>query len=174
MSKSRGGERRLAATLAAVTAIAAGAVVAAPGRIAALLEASARALRSGRAKRKPVRVYMDGCFDLAHFGHANALRQAKACGDTLVVGLIPDAEVLRCKGPPVLREAERRAVIASVKWVDEIIENVPYDLTPEFCETLYSKHGIDYIVHGDDPCLLPDGTDAYDAPKRAGRFRMIK
>jgi cytidyltransferase-like protein len=157
-----------------MTAVAAGAVVAAPGRVAALLEASARALRSRRTKRKPVRVYMDGCFDLAHFGHANALRQAKACGDTLVVGLIPDAEVLRCKGPPVLREAERRAVIASVKWVDEIIENVPYDLTPEFCETLYSKHGIDFIVHGDDPCLLPDGTDAYDAPKRAGRFRMIK
>jgi ethanolamine-phosphate cytidylyltransferase len=174
MSRSRGGELRLAATLAAMTAVAAGAVVAAPGRVAALLEASARALRSRRTKRKPVRVYMDGCFDLAHFGHANALRQAKACGDTLVVGLIPDAEVLRCKGPPVLREAERRAVIASVKWVDEIIENVPYDLTPEFCETLYSKHGIDFIVHGDDPCLLPDGTDAYDAPKRAGRFRMIK
>jgi len=174
MSRSRGGDRRLAATLAAMTAVAAGAVVAAPGRVAALLEASARALRSRRTKRKPVRVYMDGCFDLAHFGHANALRQAKACGDTLVVGLIPDAEVLRCKGPPVLREAERRAVIASVKWVDEIIENVPYDLTPEFCETLYSKHGIDFIVHGDDPCLLPDGTDAYDAPKRAGRFRMIK
>ena len=174
MSRSRGGELRLAATLAAMTAVAAGAVVAAPGRVAALLEASARALRSRRTKRKPVRVYMDGCFDLAHFGHANALRQAKACGDTLVVGLIPDAEVLRCKGPPVLREAERRAVIDSVKWVDEIIENVPYDLTPEFCETLYSKHGIDFIVHGDDPCLLPDGTDAYDAPKRAGRFRMIK
>ena len=174
MSRSRGGELRLAATLAAMTAVAAGAVVAAPGRVAALLEASARALRSRRTKRKPVRVYMDGCFDLAHFGHANALRQAKACGDTLVVGLIPDAEVLRCKGPPVLREAERRAVIASVKWVDEIIENVPYDLTPEFCETLYSKHGVDFIVHGDDPCLLPDGTDAYDAPKRAGRFRMIK
>ena len=174
MSRSRGGELRLAATLAAMTAVAAGAVVAAPGRVAALLEASARALRSRRTKRKPVRVYMDGCFDLAHFGHANALRQAKACGDTLVVGLIPDAEVLRCKGPPVLREAERRAVIASVKWVDEIIENVPYDLTPAFCETLYSKHGIDFIVHGDDPCLLPDGTDAYDAPKRAGRFRMIK
>ena len=174
MSRSRGGELRLAATLAAMTAVAAGAVVAAPGRVAALLEASARALRSRRSRRKPVRVYMDGCFDLAHFGHANALRQAKACGDTLVVGLVPDAEVLRCKGPPVLREAERRAVIASVKWVDEIIENVPYDLTPEFCETLYSKHGIDFIVHGDDPCLLPDGTDAYDAPKRAGRFRMIK
>ena len=39
---------------------------------------------------------------------------------------------------------------------------------------LYDKHNIDYIVHGDDPYLLPDGTDAYDAPKRAGRFKMIK
>ena len=60
MSTSRWGERRLAATLAAVTVIAAGAVVAAPGRVAALLEASARALRSRRSRRKPVRVYMDG------------------------------------------------------------------------------------------------------------------
>ena len=27
------------------------------------------------AGRKPVRVYMDGCFDMMHYGHANALRQ---------------------------------------------------------------------------------------------------
>ena len=40
-----------------------------------------------------MRVYMDGCFDMMHYGHANALRQAKALGDVLVVGLIPDSQI---------------------------------------------------------------------------------
>lgn len=47
--------------------------------------------------------------------------QAKAVGDQLVVGLIPDSEILRCKGPPVLDERERLALVQSVKWVDEVI-----------------------------------------------------
>lgn len=47
--------------------------------------------------------------------------QAKALGDVLVVGLIPDAEILRCKGPPVLNEDERYTLVDTVKWVDEVI-----------------------------------------------------
>lgn len=127
-----------------------------------------------RRSRRPIRVYMDGCFDLMHYGHANALRQAKALGDELVVGLVPDAEILRCKGPPIMKEAERLEMVESVKWVDEVITGVPYDLTPEFLHDLIHKHKIDYVIHGDDPCLLPDGTDAYAYAKKAGRFRMIK
>lgn len=47
--------------------------------------------------------------------------QAKALGDVLVVGLIPDSEILRCKGPPVLNEEERLLLVDNVKWVDEVI-----------------------------------------------------
>jgi hypothetical protein len=50
---------------------------------------------------------------------------------------------------------------------------VPYDLSPTFLNDLFTKHKIDYIVHGDDPCLLPDGTDAYAHAKKMGRFRMV-
>jgi cytidyltransferase-like protein len=112
---------------------------------------------------------------MLHYGHANALRQAAALGDELVVGLIPDSEIVRCKGaPPVLNEAERGEMVGSLKWVDEVMPGVPYDLTPEFLRTLFTKHRIDLVVHGDDPCLLPDGSDAYAHAKAQGRFRVVK
>ena len=152
-----------------------------------------RAVKKTKKTRKVFRVYMDGCFDLMHFGHANALRQARAIaslasaggegGDVegagaeveLIVGLVSDEEILRCKGPPVLPEQERVKCVRAVKWVDDIIANVPYELTREFVEELFSeKYGIDCIVHGDDPCYLPDGTDAYAIPKALGKYREIK
>ena len=51
---------------------------------------------------------------------------------------------------------------------------MPYELTPDFLEDLFTKHRIDYVVHGDDPCLLPDGTDAYAHAKEMGRFKMVR
>jgi len=145
-----------------------------PGTITGWLATALSYHSQRRRRRRPVRVYMDGCFDMMHYGHANALRQAKALGDVLVVGLIPDAEIMRCKGPPVLNERERLALVGAVKWVDEVLTGVPYDLSPEFVDRLFRKHRIDYIIHGDDPCLLPDGTDAYAYAKKLGRFRVIK
>ncbi|MBA0583590.1 hypothetical protein Gorai_014441, partial [Gossypium raimondii] len=40
--------------------------------------------------------------------------------------------------------------------------------------SLFNEHKIDYIIHGDDPCLLPDGSDAYALAKKAGRYKQIK
>lgn len=52
--------------------------------------------------------------------------------------------------------------------------DAPYLLSEDFLHELFTKHKIDYVVHGDDPCLLPDGTDAYAYAKQQGRFKMIK
>lgn len=46
-------------------------------------------------------------YDMVHFGHANALRQAKALGTKLIVGVHTDEEITKHKGPPVFTEEER-------------------------------------------------------------------
>ena len=48
-------------------------------------------------------------YDMVHFGHANSLRQAKALGDYLIVGVHTDEEITIHKGPPVFTQEERLA-----------------------------------------------------------------
>ena len=48
---------------------------------------------------------------MVHFGHANSLRQAKALGDYLVVGVHTDEEISKHKGPPVFTQEERYTAI---------------------------------------------------------------
>uniref|UniRef100_A0A7N0RAN2 Ethanolamine-phosphate cytidylyltransferase n=1 Tax=Kalanchoe fedtschenkoi TaxID=63787 RepID=A0A7N0RAN2_KALFE len=127
-----------------------------------------------RRRKGPIRVYMDGCFDMMHYGHCNALRQARALGDQLVVGIVSDDEIIANKGPPVTPLDERIIMVKAVKWVDEVIPDAPYAITEEFMKKLFDEYSIDYIIHGDDPCILPDGSDAYALAKKAGRYRQIK
>ncbi|MED6170594.1 Ethanolamine-phosphate cytidylyltransferase [Stylosanthes scabra] len=130
--------------------------------------------RRRKKKNKTIRVYMDGCFDMMHYGHCNALRQARALGDELVVGVVSDDEIIANKGPPVTPLEERMIMVNAVKWVDEVITDAPYAITEEFMQKLFNEYNIDYIIHGDDPCILPDGTDAYAHAKKAGRYKQIK
>ncbi|CAA2972398.1 ethanolamine-phosphate cytidylyltransferase [Olea europaea subsp. europaea] len=127
-----------------------------------------------KKKKRPIRVYMDGCFDMMHYGHCNALRQARALGDQLVVGVVSDAEIIANKGPPVTPLNERMIMVSAVKWVDEVISDAPYAITENFMRKLFDEYNIDYIIHGDDPCILPDGSDAYALAKKVGRYKQIK
>ena len=135
--------------------------------------AAGQILPIGAPGRVP-RVYVDGCFDMMHSGHMNAVRQAKLLADevggVLVVGVHTDAEIMRTKGPPVMREDERMALVAAVKWVDELVLDTPYTPTVEFLDSL----DIDFCVHGDDMSIAADGTDAYGPVKAAGRIRIVK
>ncbi len=52
-------------------------------------------------------IWVDGCYDLTHFGHANMLRQAKSLGTKLIVGVHSDEDIRRVKRPPVYSQSER-------------------------------------------------------------------
>ncbi|MBS7657510.1 FAD synthase [Candidatus Bathyarchaeota archaeon] len=72
-----------------------------------------------------VRVLASGVFDLVHYGHIHYLKEAKKTGGEnayLVVVVACDRTVIRLKGePPVLPEEQRRAIVESLKPVDEAI-----------------------------------------------------
>lgn len=106
---------------------------------------------------------------MVHFGHANSLRQAKALGDYLIVGVHTDEEITRHKGPPVFTEQERYKMVRGIKWVDEVVEGAPYVTT---LETL-DKYDCDFCVHGDDITVTADGVDTYHLVKAAGRYRYV-
>uniref|UniRef100_A0AAY5JYQ8 ethanolamine-phosphate cytidylyltransferase n=1 Tax=Esox lucius TaxID=8010 RepID=A0AAY5JYQ8_ESOLU len=109
-------------------------------------------------------------YDMVHYGHSNQLRQAKAMGDYLVVGVHTDGEISKHKGPPVFTQAERYKMVRAIKWVDEIVEGAPYVTT---LDTL-DKHSCDFCVHGDDITLTVDGEDTYAEVKREGRYRECR
>ncbi|XP_057295243.1 ethanolamine-phosphate cytidylyltransferase-like isoform X2 [Hydractinia symbiolongicarpus] len=119
---------------------------------------------------KKVRVWCDGCYDMVHFGHANQMRQAKAMGDCLVVGVHSDEEIKKNKGPPVFNEEERYKMVRGIKWVDEVVKGAPYVTT---LETL-DQYNCDFCVHGDDITCTADGTDTYHIVKSNGRYKECK
>lgn len=120
-----------------------------------------------------MRVYIDGCFDLAHHGHFEAMRRAKALGSTLVVGVVSDEAVAVYKPPPVLTLEERCDMVRSIRYVDEVLPGVAHTLDEEFTASLRDRHNISLVVHGDDESIMPDGSDPYEAVKREGMFWVI-
>jgi rfaE bifunctional protein nucleotidyltransferase chain/domain len=77
-------------------------------------------------------VFTNGCFDLLHRGHIYLLREAKALGDLLVVGINSDQSVKAIKGPtrPILAETDRLELIAAMEMVNYVLlfdEPDPYN-----------------------------------------------
>jgi choline-phosphate cytidylyltransferase len=147
---------------------------------------------------RPVRVYADGVFDLFHVGyvylfktaaifcrngldahcwwffdrHMRQLEQAKkAFPDVyLIVGVTGDAETHKRKGLTVLSGRERAESVRHCKWVDEVIPDCPWIVTPEFIE----EHQIDYVAHDDLPYGAAEGDDIYAPIKAQGKFLVTQ
>ncbi|XP_076836461.1 phosphate cytidylyltransferase 1B, choline b [Brachyhypopomus gauderio] len=124
--------------------------------------------RRGTPVHRPVRVYADGIFDLFHSGHARALMQAKNLfpNTHLIVGVCSDKLTQKYKGYTVMTEAERYEALIHCRYVDEVVRDAPWTLTPEFLR----KHRIDFVAHDDIPYTSAGSEDVYKHIKAAGMF----
>uniref|UniRef100_A0A8C1FLF9 choline-phosphate cytidylyltransferase n=2 Tax=Cyprinus carpio TaxID=7962 RepID=A0A8C1FLF9_CYPCA len=124
--------------------------------------------RKGTPPDRPVRVYADGIFDMFHSGHARALMQAKCLfpNTHLIVGVCSDDLTHKLKGFTVMNEDERYDAVSHCRYVDEVVRNAPWTLTPEFL----TKHRIDFVAHDDIPYSSADSDDVYKHIKEAGMF----
>ena len=69
-------------------------------------------------------IYTGGTFDLYHSGHAAFLERCAELG-SVVVSLNTDEYIELYKGkPPVMTYEERKAVLESVRWVDQVVPNI--------------------------------------------------
>ncbi|PHH70108.1 hypothetical protein CDD82_7337 [Ophiocordyceps australis] len=116
------------------------------------------------------RIWVDGCFDFFHHGHAGAMVQARQLGTELYVGVHSDEDILANKGPTVMTLQERLAATNACRWVTRSISHAPYVTQLPFI----SHHGCKYVVHGDDITSDSDGNDCYRFVKEAGRFKVVK
>lgn len=124
-------------------------------------------IRAGKVKR-PIRIYMDGICDLFHSGHSKAFLQAKNMfyNVHLIVGLCSDKLTHKYKGFTVLSDEERYDAVSHCRYVDEIVRDAPWVVTPEYLK----RYKIDFVAHDDVPYKSADHDDVYKEIKEMGRF----
>ena len=96
----------------------------------------------------PVRVFVNGTFDLLHPGHIALLNYAKSLGNYVIVGIDTDDRVREKKGEtrPIYNQDDRGLMLVALKAVDE----VRYFDSDESLEALVKEVKPDVMVVGAD------------------------
>ncbi|QIW97376.1 hypothetical protein AMS68_002894 [Peltaster fructicola] len=115
------------------------------------------------------RLWIDGCFDFFHHGHAGVMLQARRLGEGLYVGLHSDEAIAKNKGPTVMSLAERAAAIEACRWSTLCVPHAPYVTSLPWI----SHYGCKYVVHGDDITSDANGEDCYRFVKKANRMKIV-
>lgn len=89
-------------------------------------------------------VYVGMSADFLHHGHLNILKHARELGD-VTVGLLTDKAIASYKRLPFLTWEERKAVVANIKGVSEVVPQETLDYVPNLL-----RLRPDYVVHGSD------------------------
>jgi len=88
-----------------------------------------------------------------------------------MVGVCNDDLTHRYKGKTVMTEGERYEALRHCRWVDEVVRDAPWVVTPAFL----AAHDIAYVAHDALPYADASGEgadgDVYALVKRLGKFR---
>lgn len=107
--------------------------------------------KEGKKKRKIV--LASGTFDLLHLGHVKYLEEAKRAGGRnaeLIVIVARDGTVEKRRGTkPIVPENQRRALVGSLKVVDDAILG-------------YEDFDIEKVIHKIKPDVIALGYDRSD------------
>ncbi|CZT20553.1 related to phosphoethanolamine [Ramularia collo-cygni] len=115
------------------------------------------------------RLWVDGCFDFFHHGHAGVLLQSRRLGASLFCGVHSDADITLNKGPTVMSLAERVAAMEACRFSTKVVPNAPYVTSIPWI----SHYGCQYVSHGDDITSDAGGEDSYRFVKKAGRMKIV-
>ena len=111
----------------------------------------------GKGEKRKV-VLASGVFDLLHLGHVKYLEEAKKLGGEnakLVVVVARDKTVEKRKGKtPIIPENQRRALVESLKVVDEAVlgfedfsvEKIIEKMKPDYIAVGYDQNGVEKTV----------------------------
>jgi len=97
--------------------------------------------------RGRVIVFTNGVFDILHPGHVRYLRDARALGDLLIVGVNSDRSVKAlAKAPdrPISSESDRAEVLAALASVDAVVifdEDTPHAIIAALQPDILVKGG---------------------------------
>ena len=116
-------------------------------------------------------VYIDGVFDLTHYGHLELIKKIKELipHSFILVGISKDDDVANYKKKSILKQVEKYKLLENCKYIDKILLDIPWIIDNTFIE----KHNIDYVCHDPRPYNSDGKEDIYKFCKKKGIFLGI-
>lgn len=122
-------------------------------------------------KEDDVIVYVQGSFDLLHYGHLKRLQEAKKLGTFLYVGLWDDELTRHYKGSlfPLVSLQERVLMTLSCKHVDDVIIGAPFIMTNDLIKSL-NIHKVVTFKNCDEDMVIEEerSVDQFKVPRELG------
>ena len=113
--------------------------------------------------KKPIVVSVSGGFDPIHIGHVHLFRDARVLGDKLLVILNNDEWLVRHKGRVTMPQNERKELLESIRWVDEVVISDPHE-----------AHDVSHMLEKLDIDIFANGGNAYSNEEQTPEAAVCK